>query len=257
MDSFDIDNVKLEKANAMKRYNRLQKIGNFFRIFEVCVALILFSWFSTRLPTAVQISEKYFRDLCVIVVSPRFVFFLGNAIILTLFVKSGKFSGDESAPNNDGNHLYDEFVKKSETKQRNCTDISPPPPYVAAQEEIVYQDKQTVYEENTVPAHTYKPTVTDHSSTNTSRTTTEEPKIYRRSQSDISKPQVNGKPRRELRRSETEKCRKFDTPAGEETAEMSYSEKVMSNEEFRRTIEEFIAKQVKFHREESMAIVLQ
>ena len=49
-----------------------------------------------------------------------------------------------------------------------------------------------------------------------------------------------------LRRSETEKAR-----------ESLYPHDRLSNEEFRRTVEAFIAKQMRFLREESLAIIVQ
>ncbi|XP_043705115.1 uncharacterized protein LOC122654924 [Telopea speciosissima] len=113
MDCFDFDNVKAEKAKAMQRSLRLQKMANLFLYVEVCIALLLLSWFSTRLPFAVRISGEYFRELCLVLVSPCFVFLAGNAIILTLFAKSGKFSALGLSPNTSStNDIYDEFVYK-------------------------------------------------------------------------------------------------------------------------------------------------
>ncbi|KAI3959049.1 hypothetical protein MKX01_023725 [Papaver californicum] len=266
-----VDNVKMEKVNAMKRYDQLQKIGNLFRIFEICVVLVLVSWFSTRLPNVIQILEKYFREFCIILVSPRFVFFLGNAIILTLFIKSGKISSnDESTVNSCGDHIYDEFIKKSnEANQKIQKNINFSP-----KEEIVYEDKQTVYEDKrtvyevkknyTVPS---SDTTTYASSTamntNNTKTTKKMNKSkdtkFRRTQSGIPKGvSTNENPinKSELRRSVTEKRRRPNPPiVVEESEEVDY-EQEMSNEEFQRTIEEFIAKQRLFRREESMAIVL-
>ncbi|RDY09344.1 hypothetical protein CR513_06279, partial [Mucuna pruriens] len=67
-------------------------------------------------------------------------------------------------------------------------------------------------------------------------------KVYRRSVSEGKGETA----RRELRRSETEKAR-----------EKSYPQDKLSNEEFRRTIEAFIAKQMRLLREESLAIFVQ
>ncbi|RZC44635.1 hypothetical protein C5167_037578 [Papaver somniferum] len=259
-----VDNVKMEKANAMKKYDQLQKIGNFFRIFEICVVLVLVSWFSTRLPNVIQVLGYYFQEFCIILVSPRFVFFLGNAIILTLFIKSGKISrNDDSSVNSGGDHIYDEFIKKSnETNQKIQKNI-----HFSPKEEIVYEDKQTVYEEKnnyTVPssdttAHVSSSTTAMNTKMTKKMNKTKDTK-FRRTQSGIPKGvSTNENPinKSELRRSVTEKCRRPNPPVVvEESVEVDY-EQEMSNEEFQRTIEEFIAKQRLFRREESMAIVLQ
>ncbi|KAI3989227.1 hypothetical protein MKX01_033263 [Papaver californicum] len=256
-----VDNVKMEKTNAMKRYDQLQKIGNLFRIFEICVVLVLVSWFSTRLPNVIQILEKYFREFCIILVSPRFVFFLGNAIILTLFIKSGKISSnDESTVNSGGDHIYEEFIKKSnETNQKIQKNINFSP-----KEDIVFEDKQTVYEEKknyTVPSSDTSSTAMKTNSTKTTKKMSKSKDTkFRRTQSGIPKGvSTNENPinKSELRRSATEKCRRPNPPiVVEESVEVDY-EQEMSNEEFQRTIEEFIEKQRLFRREESMAIVLQ
>nr|GMD39681.1 uncharacterized protein LOC109172462 [Ipomoea batatas] len=57
--------------------------------------------------------------------------------------------------------------------------------------------------------------------------------------------------RGELRRSEREKCRRVADPV-DIPAETAYTVDELSNEEFNRTIEDFIAKQIKFHQEEKM-----
>ncbi|XP_061346469.1 uncharacterized protein LOC133292114 [Gastrolobium bilobum] len=73
-------------------------------------------------------------------------------------------------------------------------------------------------------------------------------KVYRRSQSEKLKgngADGNKTAERKLRRSETEKVR-----------ENLYPQDKLSNEEFKRTIEAFIAKQMRSLREESLAIVV-
>ncbi|ONI02471.1 hypothetical protein PRUPE_6G200500 [Prunus persica] len=59
----------------------------------------------------VKNSGFYFQDISGFVVSPRFVFVVGNIIVIILLVKSGKFSGKDSST---GADLYDEFVHNSE-----------------------------------------------------------------------------------------------------------------------------------------------
>lgn len=71
-------------------------------------------------------------------------------------------------------------------------------------------------------------------------------KEFRRSKSEVATAPAAERMQR-LRRSETNAAGRGRRP--------SYSEAEMSVEEFNRTIEQFIAKQLKFQREESMAVV--
>ena len=217
MDSFKIDTIKVEKANAILRYRQLRRITNLFRLIEVCLVLILVSKFSLQLPIAMKISGEYFRDLSVTVISPRFVFVVGNAIVIILFVKSGQFSGNNQAEKFDETQIYNEFVEKSDGNM---------PETSAGKETVVMVDTYTTYEA----------------------------RIYRRTQSENPIKQIPDKTRRELRRSVTEKCMKS---ASADSCEKNYSEDDLSNEEFRRIVEAFIARQQRFRREEeSMAVVL-
>ncbi|KAF5448841.1 hypothetical protein F2P56_029340 [Juglans regia] len=116
MDSFNFYSIKAEKANALMP--RLQKIANLCRVIEVCVVLVLISRLSMQLPLAVNNSTEYFRDVKLVLVSPRFVFFVGNVIIITLFAKSGQFSARDSTIKTSGFDLYEEFIKNSEKINR-------------------------------------------------------------------------------------------------------------------------------------------
>lgn len=60
------------------------------------------------------------------------------------------------------------------------------------------------------------------------------------------------KDEKELRRSDTEIRKKRN---GEQLEEEEWRPSIEEADEFRKMIEEFIAKQARFHREESMAIV--
>ncbi|XP_030522919.1 uncharacterized protein LOC115735680 isoform X2 [Rhodamnia argentea] len=190
---------------------------------EICVLLVLLSRFSTQLPMAVKNSGEYFRGLKVVLVSPRFVFILGNVIIVTLFVKSGQFSARDSAIKND---LYDEFLEKSE-KSRN-----------SHQTETQFQDKQIICEET---SDDNKHVVHGDGAV----------KTYRRSQSENLHHVNRVKLQRVLRRSATEKCRESALCADNGKLEKSsFPEDSLSNEEFRRTVEAFIARQQRSLREE-------
>ncbi|KAK1301827.1 hypothetical protein QJS10_CPB12g00040 [Acorus calamus] len=134
---FGFNSVKAEKSTAMKRYRRIQKLRNLFRAAELLSAVVFFSWFSLRIPFAARIAGDYLRRLSSLLVSPRFVFLLGNAIVLTLFAKSGQICSSTSASDAGGGDrdFYGEIVNSQQS---------------AAPEEVVYHDKG-VCEESVSP----------------------------------------------------------------------------------------------------------
>ncbi|XP_010926172.1 uncharacterized protein [Elaeis guineensis] len=217
-----MDPVKAEKETAMRRYRRLQKIAKLFRLLEVIAALLLLSWSSVRLPAAARLSGDFLRRLAAVLLSPRFVFLLGNTIILVLFAKSRHLS---SSTDGVGGDIHDQFL---ETRGR-IDFPPPPPPTLAAQEEVVFEDKTVCMEIRACR-----------------RSRSE--KIDRRRKSP------------ELRRAGSDvgpKGAKPPPPPPEAPAAAENERKMSSDddEEFRHMIEAFIAKQTRFHREESMAIV--
>lgn len=228
MDSFEITNIKVEKANAIHKHRRLRKMASLFRIVEICVILILVSRFTFQLPLAVKISGEYFKDFALFLVSPRFVFILGNVIVAILFAKSGQFSSQGSAKKDPGKDFYTEFVQKSE-KTQNIH------PY-----EVENRGKQSICTEKLLCDEEY---------------TSLQTKSYRRCQSENFKRVNCEKSCRELRRGGTEKFKKITNP-GERLVKNSFPEDKMSNEEFRRTIEAFIARQQRFRREEELEFSL-
>ena len=213
MDSFNFYDIKVEKANAMQKHRQLQKIANFFRVIEVCIVLFLISRLSMQLPLAVKNSSGYFHNLTLVLVSPRFVFVVGNVIIITLFAKSRQFSVRDSTTNTSGLDLYEEIIKNSEKNQK------------VHQDETLYVDKHIISDESII-------------------------KDYQRTQSEKLNRVVYEKSRRVLRRSETEKYRKSVHFSDENLEKSSYHEEEMSNEEFRHKVEAFIARQQRFRREE-------
>ncbi|XWS67881.1 hypothetical protein CRYUN_Cryun04dG0042700 [Craigia yunnanensis] len=224
MDTFDI---KLEKRNAILKHRQLCKIANLLRFVEVCVVLVLISRFTTHLPVAVKNSGEYFRGLLVVLVSPRFVFIVGNAIVITLFATAGQFSAQDSAS---GTDLYEEFVEKSEKSQ------------AIHRYEIEYREKQS------------KNSVDEEKIVSLDVRTSKGTKNYRRTQSENLK-QVNcNKACQQLRRVESEKYRKHND-SDEKMVKNSYPEDGMSSEQFRNTVEAFIARQKKLLREEEYSVI--
>ncbi|CBI17481.3 unnamed protein product, partial [Vitis vinifera] len=118
-------------------------------------------------------------------------------------------------------------------------------------EVVVYEDKQMICAANTLRPTCEKvvPTVTDSKRDSYV-------KVYRRSQSEKLNRDRSEKSRRILQRSDTEKCQQI-VISGDDPAKTWYPEDELSNEDFQRTIEAFIARELRFRRQESLAIVLQ
>lgn len=113
---------------------------------------------------------------------------------------------------------------------------------------MVYQDKEIVSETNSTD-RTFQKKADIHASKDTvseAGLDSDFPKVYRRTQSEKLKEESPEQMQQKLRRLETENRR-----------QSMYPQDKLSNEEFQRTIEAFIAKQMRFLREESLAIVIQ
>ncbi|GMI68904.1 hypothetical protein like AT5G66440 [Hibiscus trionum] len=239
MDYFVFDNVKAEKAKAMRRYNRLRSLANAFRFLELLLALLFLAWTFERVPFLVKISGEFILKLGGVIASPLFVFLVSNVIIVTLIAKSGIFSTVSNADS----IIYEEITKIAENRSKS-----------ESQEEIVYQDKEIISQPstNTLTSEEMEPE-SESEFESDSDIEMDNPRVYRRSKSDkLPMRNTEEQVTKELRRSETEKYRKI-----ENIDEELFSEDELSNEEFQRTIEDFIAKQLRFRREESLSIVLQ
>ncbi|CAN4107529.1 unnamed protein product [Withania somnifera] len=237
MESLNIHNIKLEKANAMLRYKKRQRVTTLFRFIEFCIFFVIISRFSTQVPLNFKLSTEYFKGLGVTLISPRFVFVLGNAIVIILFLKSGQSIGNDGSKNNVKIDLYDEFKQKClMNKETYCEQIKKQSVHVkeADCEQIKKQRKQS---------------------------TLVEMKIHRsHSDNSICLSHDEKKPRKKLTRSATVRCQKvISTDSVKPTMTMtttSHPEDEMSNEEFRRTVENFIARQQRFLREEEFSALV-
>ncbi|KAK8529947.1 hypothetical protein V6N13_102837 [Hibiscus sabdariffa] len=219
MDAFD---VKLENRNVILKQHQLCKMANLLRFVEVCILLVLISRFTTHLPVAVRNSGEYFHGLSVVLVSPRFVFVVGNAIIITLFVKARQFM----TPKND---LYEEFVEKSEK---------------------IHTTRRYKTERKRASRAEEKKIVSFDVNISTER------KKFRRTKSENLNLTKSGKQYcNQLRRLGSEKIAECTDPK-RESAKNPCPEDGMSNEQFRDTVEAFIARQKKLLREEEYSVIL-
>ncbi|XP_004500801.1 uncharacterized protein [Cicer arietinum] len=242
MGSINLHKLKTEKANKVQKHRQLRKIANLFRYVEMCVVLVLISRLSfQQLPLALKNSSEYFREFTV---SPRFVFLIGNIIIVTLFAQSGHFSPQDSdkSKGSEEHDFYLEFLKNSTMYHKI---------------QVVDQKKMRIKVENNIKGRRINGCMMKISEKESKKSgddddngvkleekqgikteTSLELKEYRRCQSEITiVGGVNSndkKDERALQRCESEK-----------SSLCSYPEDGMSSDEFRQTVEAFIARQQK------------
>ncbi|WOG97808.1 hypothetical protein DCAR_0417149 [Daucus carota subsp. sativus] len=236
--SFTIDTVKEEKANAMARYRRFRNFKKLLQLIELFVVITLFSWSSTCLPCVVKLVGDFFLRLSLSVLNPHIIFLIGNAIIAALFFLSRQIATDSSAV---ATNLNDDVLEFS----NSVAEIESPPLINTAAVEIDVDDseKQIVCVEN-VASRTECEAVT-----NAIEKATKEIQKFERTQSE--RAWRRGAPVKQLRRSETQVRRTvIESRGARETLEKVES---LSNEDFRLTVEAFIEKQQNFLRLQKMA----
>ncbi|XP_021738645.1 uncharacterized protein LOC110705115 [Chenopodium quinoa] len=225
MNPLNINHIKVEKAKSIKlRYQKLRKITHFFRVFEIILILAVISRLSFQLPLALfQLSNEFINSLSIFLVSPQFVFILGNAIVITLFVNSGQLNSNLKSP------------KTSSLERKNMKTVQK------------YVKKQVMPEENAMMAMIFS--------------TSEQQqviKIYHRSKSEkVRREKVVENKCCGLRRSNTEIKSLRGCGCSKVAKEGHYPEDHMSNEEFQKTVENFIARQQRFLREEEYSALIE
>jgi len=207
MESFSF-NLQTAKGNASLKHLKLQRVTILLRVVEICIVLVLISRLSMMLPSAVRNSSEYLKDFSVFN-SHYFVFLIGNIIIITLFAQG---SGRNVQNEQEYDDIYEKLVRKSIKHE---------------EKEKIRKDGSKVEKGDSVEERKMKRGVK---------------KSYRRCESENLKKQ-----HRVLQRCESENNgRKNIEPAHVIEEEMIvrilYPEDKMSNEEFRRTVEAFIAK---------------
>ncbi|OIT01519.1 PREDICTED: uncharacterized protein LOC109226444 [Nicotiana attenuata] len=267
MESLNFHNIKLEKANAILRYKKRQRMTTLFRFIEFCIFLVIISRFSTQLPLTFKFLTEYFKGLGVTLISPRFVFVLGNVIVIILFLKSGQSSAKDGSTNNVKIDLYDEYKQKCSMNKETYCEQS-----ILVKEACCEQSKRSILVKDTCCERSEKQrkqsiliqdTCCEQSKKQRKQSILVErqvKKIHRsHSENSISLSKDEKKPRRELIRSATVGCRKvINTDSVKPTMTIttaSYPEDEMSGDEFRKTIENFIARQQRLLREEEFSAV--
>ncbi|WCJ35214.1 hypothetical protein M5689_016480 [Euphorbia peplus] len=237
----EFDSVKAEKADAIRRYNNRNKnyIFNFHRLLTALALLCSFPYF----PLLKQVFSDYFSVLN----RQIYVFVLINAMIFIIYHFSNAAvtaaAAAESPPD-----LYDQYVSFSSLKERKS--VVSPAIEVQSPEEDKFCDKQIVLceTENLTAAK---------DKTEVSVIDNDEEIKFRRTRSE--KFTTVRKNKGVLRRSETEIGRELVLAdgGGDTAAEARKSMEDMNSDEFRFTIERFIASKKKVLRDENFAVVMQ
>lgn len=208
----------MEKPRGILNFQAIRSFTNLFRLIEAIFLLILISKLSFP---SVKLSGDIFKEVSVFLVSPRFVFLIGNAIVITLFAKSGRYSSShepsKTTTEASSNDLYQEFLHKSEKK------------------------RSEVYETKTEQPK--KPSGVKRVS-------------FGRSQSqkafEAVQPLESGKI---MKRYESEKHLRICDSDKKVLVRVKKPEDGMSNEQFRTKIEAFIARQKRIQKDEEHLIV--
>lgn len=79
-------------TSAILTPNHLRTIGYLFRTIECLLFLAMLSRLSHNLPLALTLLRDFLTDVVITVISPRFGFVIGNALVLTLFLKTSSSS---------------------------------------------------------------------------------------------------------------------------------------------------------------------
>ncbi|KZV17734.1 hypothetical protein F511_01543 [Dorcoceras hygrometricum] len=119
MDPLKFCDVRVEDANAISKCRTIQSITTVFRLVELSVFLIIVVRFCSQFHFSIKSSGEHFRGVLVALMSPRFVFVIGNVIVAVLLLKSGRFSDGDGGKVTD---FYDEYVEKCRRNHQGKAD---------------------------------------------------------------------------------------------------------------------------------------
>ncbi|XP_030441598.2 uncharacterized protein LOC115663761 [Syzygium oleosum] len=221
-----------KQTTALSSYFLFNVVLTAIRLLELGLALFFLLRVSTRVPFAVRLSCEYSFLLLGFVARPLFRFALCNAIIVALLAKPGGSCARGPAAGGGGavEELYEEIVKISESRAR------PVLPPAREAEEVVYEDKAIISEVGTAARARGGGGGAVDLEEEAAAAADEEEECCRGGH---RPPEAEKRPR-----------------AAGSCGGGGGGDEEMSNEEFQRAIEAFIAKQLRFRREETLAIVL-
>lgn len=223
------DNIKFEKEKAVARFNRFRRLLKLWQLLEVFVVFGLISWSSARLPAVLRITGGYFVEFSTYLFNHHVVFLIGNAIIVLLFMLCRQ---NDDVSLSGGGDFYDDYVKYSEAAHRRET--------ATLQDDMPAEESGSVSKEKQIVLRTEErkgiPQCDDVAAA--IEKATRQINRFQRTQSEKLKQEIAVRPRRELRRSETENNRETVSSSPSDASEIE----TLSNEEFRRRVDAFIDK---------------
>ncbi|XP_022772149.1 uncharacterized protein LOC111314802 [Durio zibethinus] len=254
MASFEFDNVKAEKQDALWRYNMERKLRIGLRLigFLLALFLVLWSWFPTLIPDTVEVAGNFRRCFVSTFNKPLFTFIVVNIIILAVYVLSGQKQIQKQTTNPD---FYDEYVSSRRSIPTSAVGTSNSPateesmvdkPIILVENAValssVKQQRTTVLDtvtETKISLSPVKQPMTTRTATKTkpeASSTEVKQKKYQTTRSMVSESR-NQRPR-DFRRSETAISTELMI-SGREPPRKSMDE--MSDEEFQLKVDSFIA----------------
>ncbi|XP_066368421.1 uncharacterized protein [Miscanthus floridulus] len=248
---------------------RLRLLYRMLRVGELLALVAFLSWSSSRVPSAAAAAVLPFAGS--LLLNARFVFVLGNAIVLLLLAlsphdlsasssSSGQQTGTAATSTTAAPPPQDAAPAPASASFPSSfagTPLSPPapatsleafsaPPPVAAMEAAAPADAGTAFESDDRPP---APRVSKLA------------RAPRRSRSEKMGPRVlqlrraaSPPPTPELRRSESENGRRRSSVSARDARACGWG--ADDADEFRRTVEAFIDKHKRFHRQESMTMAV-
>ncbi|XP_055814746.1 uncharacterized protein LOC129884477 [Solanum dulcamara] len=250
MESLNFHNIKIEKANAILRYKKRQRMTTWFRFIELCLFFVVISRFSIQLPLSFELWTDYFKGFGVTLISPRFVFVLVNAIVIILFFKSGHSSAKDGSMDNIKFDLYDEYKQACLMNKEAY--------YEKIEKQSKRQRKQSILVEvaNCEQSILVEEANCEQSKKQSTLAERRVEKGIHRSHSDnaLNSSHNEEKTRKRMIRSATVGCLKNIETATRKMTTTSFPEDRMSSDEFRKTVEAFIARQQRLLKEEEFSI---
>ncbi|KAK1433600.1 hypothetical protein QVD17_10512 [Tagetes erecta] len=248
MDSYGFfDNVELEKANALARYNRFNTISKLVRVIEVMFIVAFFiSWSSTRLPMVFKVSSEYLYVCFSYLLKQHVVFLLGNAIVVVCYVLS-RHTDDHIINETTGTEIIENSTFRSYSDGDKTSEV------VSVIEPVTVDIKQETFIKQVPQANRADNVKVETESVIAAETVikkaTKEIEKFNRTQSVKLRREMTMKPCKDLRRSVTERRRNVVSDDGGCSTPSSPVES-LSDEEFRLTVEAFILKQQRLLKEQ-------
>ncbi|PWA73411.1 hypothetical protein CTI12_AA259530 [Artemisia annua] len=286
MESSDfIDTVKAEKMHAIAQYNLFTNFRKFVQVVEFFVLIAIISWLSSRVPIIFKFSSEHIFTFSSYVMNQHVVFLVSNVIVILCYVQGRPGGGANPIPAqgtfSNGAQIFGNFLNCEElinqfamkNARRTSRTIGAFFSWLALGTQILRAATGYVLSRDHSDAGnvisgecTDAPVVNSSmmSPENVSPVTVEVKAIkkavkqierFKRTQSEKLKSEIATKPRRELRRSVTEKRRSVVKTGSDDVVKVTSSKndvEQLSNEEFRIAIEAFISKQQTLIKQQSL-----